>query len=154
MSQTDSIETVLNGFWAGWSAHSAAAILALWDADDPECSWLSARAEQRLFGSSAIAAFVEETLQCFPLIKLRPRNVHARPIADALGAFFAEVDWANRRNDDERMLGGSYRVSGVVRLRDEGWRICHYAESPLAPIVELRQFYQQIAADGHEGLGE
>ena len=146
------LDRALPAFCEAWSTHEADAVLALWDMTDSQCSWLSARGESRLFGPAAVTELVTAALRTHARIRLRPRAVHARVIGDGLGAFFAEVDWAFWTTVDGRPEGGTFRVSGVLREGGPGFRLCHYAESPLAPIVELRQFYQQVAAEGHEGM--
>ena len=90
------------------------------------------------------------TITQFETIRMRPQTVHSRHLNDDLGAVFAVIDWALRKNESTPLMGGSIRISAVLRRANERWRLCHYAEAPVAPLVELRRFYQKIAADGHQ----
>ena len=149
---TAPLEKTVNRFFAAWCSRDATALQALWDTDDRSCSYLPAKAEQRLIGADAVMAYITARTGGFETIRLRPRKLYLRRMTDQLGSVFAEVDWALKKHAESRPIGGTLRVSGVLRDVNGHWRFCHYAESPLAPLVELRRFYQAIAADGHEGF--
>lgn len=150
--ETDPIRLTAEAFWDAWSLRSVDELCDLWDTVDPTSSYLSAESEQRLIGFKAVQQHVVGTVERFETIRMRPQLVHPRRLKQDLGSIFAVVDWALRETDRVPPMGGTIRVSAVVRARGERWHICHYAESPLAPLVELRRFYQQIAVDGHEAL--
>ena len=150
--ETDELRATVEAFCSAWSARDQAALTRLWDDDDPACSYLPARSEQRLIGAAAVQAFIARTLSTFAVIRMRPRSLHVRRLGEALGAAFAEVDWALKGAAAGPPLGGTIRVSAVLRRHGGRWRLAHYAEAPLAPLVELRRFYQKVAADGHEAL--
>jgi hypothetical protein len=40
----------------------------------------------------------------------------------------------------------------MMRAQAGCWRVFHYAEAPLAPLLELQAFYEAIAADGLDNM--
>ena len=141
-----------NAYWQAWSARDADALLDLWDLQDGAATYVPADASDRVLGGLAVGDYLRQRAQAFEVIQMRPALLKPRRLAADLGAAFAVVDWAHRRRAEARLVGGTIRVAAVLRKRDSSWRLCHYAEAPVAPLVELRQFYQRIAADGHEAL--
>ena len=48
----------------------------------------------------------------------------------------------------DKPVGGDLRVTAVFRKTPAGWRLFHYVEAPLAPIIYVRRLYQgQVDAD-------
>lgn len=152
VDETDPIRGAAEAFWDAWSRRNRDELSELWDTDDPASSYLPAESEQRLIGTDAVRRHVTATVERFEIIRMRPKLVHPRRLKQDLGSIFAVVDWALRETATTSPMGGTIRVSAVLRSRGEAWRISHYAEAPLAPLVELRRFYQKVAIDGHEAL--
>jgi hypothetical protein len=150
MTPVQPIVDACDRFWRAWCDRDIHGLVAGWDMDDPESSYLPADSIQRHVGATAIAAYLTRQVQGFPLIRMHSRGLRPRRLGDDLGAAFAVVDWARQGSDGSAPLGGTLRICAVVRRKHGQWRLCHYAEAPLAPLVELRHFYQQIAAEGHE----
>ena len=153
LDDTEPIRQTATSFWSAWCQRDAEALLRLWDTADPACSYLPAESEHRLVGAAAIGNFFDATLQNFEVIRMRPKRPHPRRLSPDLGSVFSELDWAMARDLESPVFGGTIRVLAVLRNGARGWRLCHYAEAPLAPLVELRSFYQKVAADGHGALG-
>jgi len=151
-NETTPIRAAAEAFWVAWSGRDVAGLTELWDTDDPASSYLPAESEQRLIGAAAVNQHVIATIERFETIRMRPKVVYPRRLKQDLGSIFAVVDWALRETAGAPPMGGTIRVSAVLRLRGGAWRMSHYAEAPLAPLVELRKFYQKVAADGHEAL--
>lgn len=152
VDDTNPIGQTADAFWDAWSRRDADELINLWDTDDPASSYLPAESEQRLFGPAAVEQYVGATIKRFETIRQRPQLVYPRRLKQDLGSIFAVVDWALRESAASTAFGGTIRVSAVLRSRGDAWHISHYAEAPLAPLVELRKFYQKVAADGHEAL--
>jgi len=146
------IKHTAESFWQAWSECDVKQLVSLWDMSDGSCSYLPAESSARLVGPAAISDWFAATTAEFATIRMRPKVVHPRRLNSHLGALFAEIDWLLCRSKAATPIGGSIRISAVMRSTQDGWRLCHYAEAPLAPIVELRHFYQKIAADGHGGM--
>jgi hypothetical protein len=149
MTPVQPIVDACEGFWRSWCDRDIHGLIQRWDMDDPDSSYLPADSVQRHIGATAITAYLTRQVQTFPLIRMGSRLLRPRRLGDDLGAAFAVVDWARQGSDGSAPLGGRVRIVAVLRRRGDQWRLCHYAEAPLAPLVALRQFYQQIAADGH-----
>jgi len=143
------VQQAAERFWSAWCARDLAALTAAWDGDDEDCSYLSAALEHRLVGAVDVCSLMHETVAEFDVIRMQPKLVCPRRLNANLGSVFAVVDWALQKLEVSECIGGTVRVSAVVRRSNKIWRLCHYAECPVAPLVELRQFYQSVAADGH-----
>jgi ketosteroid isomerase-like protein len=152
MTTTGKLEACFPAFCDAWSDRDLPRVLDMWDWQDGGCSWLGATHEARLFGPQDIRRHMKETFDAHDVHQLRPGVVSVRSLAPDLGSWFAETDWAISQESGKPPIAGTFRVSGIVRLREGRWLLCHYAESPLAPIIELRQFYQAVARDGHEAM--
>ena len=148
---TTPVAAVLEAFWRAWSDRSVDGLTGLWDCEDPSCSYLAASLPKRLVGTEAIVGWFGSVVTRYSAVSMRPKTVYPRRLNANLGVAFAEVDWSLGL-ESQRAVGGSIRISAVARESGQGWRLCHYAEAPLAPIVELRGFYQKVAVDGHEGM--
>ena len=146
MSDSESLENVVAQWVTAWSARDADAVLALWDGQDPESSYLAGEEESPMTGAGAVRGYVTSLCEAFHTIRHRPETVIAKDLGDGIGLVFYILDWAvaNERGP----IGGRCRVTGVWRYRDGQWRLTQYSEAPLAPLVELRQFYQTVAAEG------
>ena len=150
--ETGVVSATAEAFWDAWSRRRADRLMELWDRDDRLSSYLPAESEHRLIGAEAVERHVLATLERFETVRMRPQAVYPRRLKQDLASIFAIVDWALRETPAAAAMGGTIRVSAVMRLRGDAWRFSHYAEAPLAPLVELRRFYQKVAADGHEAL--
>ncbi len=146
MSDTASLENAVAQWVAAWFAHDADAVLALWDDEDPESNYLPAEEDSSMTGAGAVRGYVTSLCETFDTILHRPETVIAKVLGDGIGLTFYVLDWAviNKRGP----FGGRCRVTAVWRYRDGHWKLTQYSEAPLAPLVELRQFYQKVAAEG------
>ena len=152
MADTQPIVDGCSAFWQAWCERDSAGLVGAWDMDDEAGSYLPADEPHKLVGAAAVRGYMTMQLQRFALIRMRPQQVCPRRLKDDLGTVFAVLDWARQSGEGLAPVGGTLRISAVLRRRADHWRVCHYAEAPLAPLVELRSFYQQIAADGHEAI--
>ena len=142
------VETA-EAFWNAWSTGQPQEVMSYWDGADPSSSYTPASRPGRLVGAEQIGRYVSETMGDHWRMTVDPTVVHPRRLADNLGSLFAVLEWRfEQRNRNP--LAGTLRISAVLRRPKDQWKICHYAEAPLAPLVELRQFYQTVARDFSE----
>jgi len=146
MSDTKPIEEAVQCWVEAWSDRDKDGVLSLWDNQDSESSYLPAEQEDALVGVSAVERYVTALCKLFRTIRHRPDTLIVKQLADDVALVFYVLNWAVA--DDRGPIGGRCRVTAVWRNRDNGWKLTHYAESPLAPLVELKRFYQHVAAQG------
>jgi ketosteroid isomerase-like protein len=152
MSAPTGLAAAVAAFCEAWSRRDAAGVLSLWDGDDPKATYLPASASAPLVGAAAIRAYVEGECAAFGLIVFRPDVLHLRALGGGLGLAFFRLAWAVRESPARAPFGDSVRVTMLLRETAAGWRIFHYAEAPLAPLLALQHFYQRIAADGLDAI--
>lgn len=137
--------------WASaWQSCSAARILALWDTSDPHSWYLPADSVDAHIGS-AIVGVLQRRCLGLRAATYRPKNIQLRKIGDDVGSAFFELEWA-RTVDGAPARGGYVRVTMVMRNVTGAWRVFHYAEAPLAPLLELQAFYERVAAEGLDAI--
>jgi len=146
MTDTSSLDGAVAAWVSAWCNHDVDALMTLWDEEDGESSYLPAEEETSMTGAAAVRGYITTLYENFETIKHRPETVIAKDLGDDIGLTFYVLDWAvaNKRGP----LGGRCRVTGVWRKKNGTWKLTQYSEAPLAPLVELRQFYQTVAAEG------
>ncbi len=146
MNDTQPIEDAVQNWTGAWCNRDASAIMALWDHNDPSSAYLPAEREAPLIGHEAVAGYVRSLCQTFETVRHRPETTITKRLGDDVGLSFYVLDWAVA--DTRGPIGGRCRVTGLWQKRKDGWKLTQYSEAPLAPLIELRDFYQRVAADG------
>lgn len=142
--------------WAGaWQQQIPTAIFAHWDLADPHSWYLLANSIEPVIGQAVVGAIQRRCREAKSII-YQPNAIHARTLSPDLGLAFFELQWSEqilqRAHDKVEHRGGNVRVTMLMRRIDGTWKIFHYAEAPLAPLLELQAFYEAIAADGFEKM--
>ena len=100
-----------------------------------------------MIGAEPIRAYVTQGCRALERIEIRPGKIHARALDESLGLAFFPMTWKVQAKD-RASFGGDLRVTMLMRKIGDVWRLFHYAEAPLAPIIQLQRFYEGVAADG------
>ncbi|MCB2108979.1 MAG: nuclear transport factor 2 family protein [Rhodobacteraceae bacterium] len=148
--------SLIADFAAAWCANDAPAVTALFDTGDPEVACLFADAVDPAIGAAACAAAVEARCAAIGQHVYTPREILTRDLGPDLAAafFLIERAWVARAGTDHAgtRLGQKARATLVARRIGTAWRIAHYAEAPVAPLLELQAYYQNVAADGLDAI--
>ena len=145
------IAAAVTAFCAAWSARDPAALLALWDRDDAAAIYLPAGNAAPLVGAPAIEGYIRAGCGMARVL-MRAEAVHARQLAADLGLAYFPLAWAMQDKPARKAIGGRVRATMLLRRSGGAWRIFHYAEAPLAPLLTLQAFYEAVAADGLEAI--
>jgi uncharacterized protein (TIGR02246 family) len=137
---------VLTALAAAWVRRDAAAAAALFEAAD--AIYLDASERDSWLGKEAIARELASRFDRTARVVARVGDMRSRRLGADLASVFAIVDRATADSTSAPLLGQSLRVTLVARCRDGRWAACHYAEAPIAPLLELQAFYEAIAAEG------
>ncbi|MEQ8508130.1 MAG: nuclear transport factor 2 family protein [Rhodospirillaceae bacterium] len=148
--QTETPELALNAWIKAWTNRDTETILSLWDEQDAQSSYLPAERHAPLIGSVAVMEYVETTCEHFSTVLHRAEGILTRSLSPAIGLSFYELNWMLA--DDRGPMGGTCRVTAIWRNRENQWRLFHYAEAPLAPLLELQAYYESVAADGLDAI--
>lgn len=146
MTKKKSIEFAVQSWTNAWSNRNKKEILALWDYEDPAAFYLPAECEHALVSMEAIEKYVVAICTQFGTVRHRPEAVITKQLSCDIGLAFYVLNWA--LVDSHGPFGGQYRVTAVWRRRQDKWKLTEYAEAPLAPLVELKEYYQHVAMEG------
>jgi hypothetical protein len=124
--------------------------LALWDKADQQSWYLPADSVDAHIGTAIIGVIQRRCIRLRAAV-YEPQNIQVRSLSPDVGSAFFELNWM-RSYDGKAPMGGRVRVTMVMRLVDEVWRVFHYAEAPLAPLLELQAFYERVAAQGLDAI--
>ncbi len=150
MGEFTPVREAVDAWTAAWSVRDPDALMSLWDTDDAEASYLAAENDAPLTSADAVRSYMRMMCDVFSDIRHRAEGVITREITADLGMAFYSVAWMVR--DRRGPIGGTCRVTSVWRRHGEVWRCCHYAEAPLAPLLELQRYYEAIADDGLDAI--
>ena len=153
--ETEPLEHIVTAWASAWQHRMPAQLVALWDTADVKSWFLSAGSVEPYIGH-AVVGYLQRRCLGSNAIGYRPGQLHIRRLAPDIGLAFFNLDWSERlaaqNLDGNKTLGGRVRVTMMMRLQASVWRVFHYAEAPLAPLLELQAFYEAIAADGLENI--
>jgi hypothetical protein len=142
--------------WASaWQQRTPPAIFALWDLADPQSWYLSASSVEPVLGQAVVGVIQRRCLEAKE-INYKPGPLHLRQLTPDIGLAFFNLQWSERlarhAHNETQLLGGHVRVTMLMRNINGVWKIFHYAEAPLAPLLELQGYYEAIAADGFDKM--
>ncbi|MDG2242404.1 MAG: nuclear transport factor 2 family protein [Rhodospirillaceae bacterium] len=143
---TTPIETAVTAWTEAWSGRNCAGVLSLWDDSDNQATYLPAERIEPLIGTVAVTDYVTTVCRLFGDIRHRAESPVYRRLTEDTGMAFYSLVWM--LSDNRGPIGSTCRVTALWRKRNDEWRLFHYAEAPLAPLLELRDFYEAVAAEG------
>ena len=141
---------LLGALLDAWAARDPACVAGLFDGDDAAAGYLDAGEIDPWIGVAAIERAAVRKCSKHARFAFKIHAPQTRHLADDLASVFALVDRAEAEKDGDPLEAQRVRITLVARRRGADWKICHYAEAPKAPLIELEAYYQGIAADGLE----
>jgi len=145
----DPAHALLAALYAAWEARDVARVAGLFDRDDADVTYLDAGEIDPWISYAAIERGVARRCAAHKGFKFKINAPRSRSLADDIASVFAVVD---RGEITTALEAERVRVTLVARKRGSEWKICHYAEAPKAPLVELQAFYEAVAIDGLEAI--
>lgn len=146
MTDTSALEDAVQAWVTAWCDRNPEDIMALWDSEDEDARYLPGEREQALTDAASVKDYVVSLCGLFHTIRHRPGQLIAKQVSEDVGLVFYVLDWAVA--DARGPIGGQCRVTAVWRKCEGQWKLTEYAEAPVAPLVELKEFYQHVAAEG------
>lgn len=141
---TAELTRYLDEYFDAWNAYDVSRMRAMWDEDEEDVLYQAEESEEAAVGWKAILAYwsVDRSRAERLLTWERLHAVLAGP--DVAVAFF-HANWSTYIPDNRlypKPFGGPVRINMVLRRKPSGWRAIHYAESPLAAIIQMRKAYE------------
>lgn len=149
-SEAIELQAVTQKWVESWSTRDARALLTLWDLDDDRAIYQPSERVEQFVGSNAVSRYIQNRCGAFRDIRYQPETPLYRQLTENIGSVFYTLKWMVM--DESGPLGGTCRTTSLWRRTDQGWKIFHYAEAPVAPLLELQAFYEEVAADGLEAI--
>ncbi|MBL8642903.1 MAG: nuclear transport factor 2 family protein [Rhodospirillaceae bacterium] len=143
---TAPLAETLSAWAAAWESCAPARVLALWDRSDGQCWYLPADSVEAHVGS-AVVGVIQRRCVGLQSARYKPAHVQLRLLSADVGLAFFQLEWV-RAYAQASTTGGHVRVTMLMRKVENVWRVFHYAEAPLAPLLELQGFYERVAAEG------
>lgn len=147
---TNEIESATRAWIEGWCTRNSLALISLWEGGDEEAIYRPAERVEPLIGCDAVSKYIHNVCSTFDVVRHRIDQPVYKRLSAEIGLAFYSLEWMF--SDNRGPIGGSCRVTALWRLTDEDWRLFHYAEAPLAPLLELQQFYEHVASEGLDSI--
>jgi SnoaL-like domain len=142
------IDALLARYYERFGAMDFDGARATWDTSDPQPTYLAEEIDDFLRDWRAIEGYWAASQAAMSRLASRHWEVRARQLTDELATATWRLHWNAQVIGQDRPVGGDVRVTGVFRRLAGGWRLFHYVEAPLAPIIYVRKLYQgQVDAD-------
>lgn len=140
MTLDEEIAAFVADYVARWNAYDVPAMRAMWDEAEASPIYVAEEAEP-MIGWPAIHAYWGIDRSRSERLLTHDRLIVRRAAEDVAIAFY-HMRWnvfipGNRLYP--KPFGGAVRVSAMLRRRDDGWKLFHYVEAPLAALIQLRQ---------------
>lgn len=142
------LEAVVADYYAAYSRLDFAAARAHWDAEEPSPLCLPEEAEGFLRDWPALERYWADTRRTLTRLAVRHRELQARSLAPDLASADWSIHWDAAIVGRDAAVGGDVRVVATFRRRPDGWKLIHYVEAPLAPIIYVRRLYERSATPG------
>lgn len=140
MTIEQDIGAFVDRYIALWNAYDVPAMRAMWDEREESPIYLAEEAEP-MIGWPAIEAYWGIDRSKSDRLITHDR-LTVRQASEDIAIAFYHMRWnvfipGNRLYP--KPFGGAVRVSATLRRREDGWRLFHYVEAPLAALIQMRQ---------------
>ena len=146
MTQATPAET-LGQLATGLSESSIEAVLGLFVKDEGSISCLFGDQEDWARGTDAVHSAIAEFVAGHPSCEVSFDDVTAHSVGATSHVVSGTMHLKWR--DASELLKRSARFNGVLVNQVGVLRFLHFAEAPIAPLIELQKFYEKIARHGH-----
>ncbi|MCZ8132878.1 MAG: nuclear transport factor 2 family protein [Steroidobacteraceae bacterium] len=143
-----SLDALLADYYARFGAFDVAGMKAHWDTDDPEPVYLAEEIGGFLHDWPSIEKYWDDTRRGLSRLAARHWDLRARRLGDDLAIGTWRMHWDCHVVGQPKPVGGEVRVTATFRHLESGWKLIHYVEAPLAPIVYVRALYEQQVTAG------
>lgn len=146
------IGAFLGRYAAAYNRQDYAALLALWDRDDPDVFYMAEEIDPPMHGWKLIDAYFSRA-GVLDGIRNEYSDVRAHYLAPdvALATYRLRFDIKVR---NMKPLSGFDRIVAVFRRRDGQWKLAAYAEAPQAPLTMVRKLGRSSKSMTPEQLRE
>lgn len=150
MSDLESgLRTLLAGYEDCWNRLKPTELRRLWDPAEQAPYYIAEEIAEPIYDWPTLESYWAEAEAILSKFSLRTRDLHCKEVAPDLAVMNFVMHWNGvMRGLEHNPFGLDVRVSALARKTDEGWRFCHYVESPLGPLPYLMESYRGNVDEG------
>lgn len=143
------VAELLGRFEETWCRLRPTELRALWDPEEQQPFYIAEEIAEPMYGWEVIEAYWRDAEAILVKFSVRTRDLRCKRV----GAEHAVVNFIMHWNGllrgmEQSPLGLDVRVSALLRNTREGWRFCHYVESPLGALPYLQASYRANVDEG------
>jgi hypothetical protein len=126
----------------GWKLTDSNAVLRLWDGRDKHPYFLSGNHIIPLTSFSAIKLYIEERCAYYDAIENRISGLIVKNLDRETMLTFYNLHWMETKKG--KCMSGHVRTTVIWKHLKNYWKIFHYSEAPIAPLIALQNFYEGL----------
>lgn len=136
------LEDLLVGFRDRWCRLKPTELRELWDPEEDNPFYIAEEVPGTMYGWGMIEPYWQEAEKILLKFAIRTFDMKCKPLGETHAALNFVMHWDGLiKGMEDAPLGLDVRVSAIVRKTDQGWRFCHYVESPLGAFPYLKATY-------------
>lgn len=137
------LNELLNAFEDRWCRRRPTELKELWDPAEDQPFYIAEEVPDPMYGWDTIEPYWHAAEDLLLKFSIRTWGLKCKLLSDDLAAMNFIMHWNGLiKGMEDSPLGLDVRVSAIVRRTDEGWRFCHYVESPLGAFPYLKATYE------------
>lgn len=142
------LQSWLDAYAEIYNRQDYAALLDLWDRDDPDVVYMAEEIDPPMHGWGRLNAYFNPKpgVQVLDGIRNRYSDVRARYLAPDLALATYKLEFDIKVKNIKPMSSWD-RVMAVFRRRDGQWKMVAYGEAPMAPLTMVRRMLQDAVPE-------
>ncbi len=137
------LNDLLVAFKDRWNHRQPTKLKELWDPEEINPFYIAEEVPDPMYGWDTIEPYWRAAEDLLLKFSIRTWGLRCKYMSDELAAMNFMMHWNGLiKGMEEAPLGLDVRVSAIVRRTEQGWRFCHYVESPLGAFPYLKATYQ------------
>jgi ketosteroid isomerase-like protein len=142
------LQAWLDAYAEIYNRQDYAALLNLWDRDDPDVVYMAEEIDPPMHGWGRLDAYFnpKSGVQVLDGIRNRYSEVRARYLAPDLALATYKLEFDIKVKNMKPMSSWD-RVMAVFRRKDGGWKMVAYGEAPMAPLTMVRRMLQEAVPE-------
>lgn len=135
-----------------WCRLKPTELRSLWDPDEEHPYYIAEEIPEPIYDWATLEQYWAEAEQILTKFSLRTWDLRCKAVAPGLAVMNFMMHWNGiMRGLEHNPFGLDVRVTALARETSDGWRFCHYVESPLGPLPYLMASYAGNVDEGFAG---
>lgn len=136
------LQDLLAAFEERWCRLKPTELKDLWDPEEHHPFYIAEEVTEPMYGWATIEPYWRAAEEILLKFSIRTWGLKCKMLGEGLAAMNFMMHWNGLiKGMEDGPMGLDVRVSAVVRQTKDGWRFCHYVESPLGAFPYLKATY-------------